>query len=133
MASPKRMDSVVANLPARWRKRAALFRAHGADESAATLEYNATELEHLLQELGDRLVTLAEASREGGYSTRHLARMIAQGTLVNHGHVHRPLLRLAEVPRRPGHLPAREAEPHIGVAPGQVARSVVAQLSEANQ
>ena len=133
MAEPTPIGTVIANLPAHWRERAELFRAHGATESAVTLEYVATELEDAMRALGERLVTLTEASREGGYSTRHLARMIAQGTLVNRGHAHRPLLRLAEVPRRPGHLPPREPDHHIGRAPGQVARSVVAQLSEANQ
>jgi len=133
MGEPMPISTVIATLTANWRERAALFRAHDATESAATYEYAATELETAMRELSDRLVTLTEASREGGYSTRQLARLIAQRKLVNRGQAHRPLLRLGEVPRRAGHLPPREPEPHIGLAPGQVARSVVAQLSEANR
>ena len=133
MGEPMPISAVIATLTANWRERAVLLRAHGATEAACTLQHNATELEAAMRELSDRLVTLTEASREGGYSTRQLARLIAQRKLVNRGQAHRPLLRLGEVPRRAGHLPPREPEPHIGLAPGQVARSVVAQLSEANR
>lgn len=53
---------------------------------------------------GQELLTLSEAAEESGYSQDHLRRLIREGKLTNAGRHHAPLVRRADLPRKPGHL-----------------------------
>jgi len=54
------------------------------------------------QETG-RLMKLSEASRACGYTADHLRVLIRAGKLADYGRPHAPLVRLDELPRKPGY------------------------------
>jgi hypothetical protein len=51
------------------------------------------------------LLTLKQASRESGYSTDHLARLVTSGTIPNCGRRGKPLIARGNLPIKPGYLP----------------------------
>ena len=82
------------------------------------------ELGEGLEQQRSELLSLTEAARESGYSTRHLARAIAAGSIANAGHLNAPKVRRADLPRKAGHLPPRGTSTSI-LSATQIARSVV--------
>lgn len=101
-----------------WREDAAVLRRWGADEVATILERAAADLEedarrvegggglHLIHSTDaepPELVELRTAVHLSGYTRGHLRRMIVGGTLTNYGTDTRPLLRAADLPRKPGY------------------------------
>lgn len=97
--------SAVAALPDRWRAKAQDFAAFGANAQATTCTLLADELEAALQVQDVATVTLAEASRIGGYSTEHLARLVRSGQLPNAGRKGAPRLHRRDVPTRAAYQP----------------------------
>jgi hypothetical protein len=89
-----------SDLPAAWRERAELFRCHGATGQAAALEAVAGELEGALRAAAAEELTLAEASRESGYSERRLRELITEGRIPQAGRRGAPRIRRADLPRR---------------------------------
>lgn len=81
----------------------------GANEAAAAYASAATDLRAVAEELDDQLdasLTVADASRECGYSERQLRRMIAEGRLDNVGRRYAPRLRRRDLPQKPVGLTA---------------------------
>jgi hypothetical protein len=89
-------------LPGTWRDRAALFRQHGANAQATTLEAMASELESALVASEHEIVALRAAATESGYSSSQLRRMIREGKVPNSGAPGSPAIRRADLPRKPG-------------------------------
>lgn len=83
-----------------WRQRAAIFRKHGVEQAAITIDVLVAELEVVLQAGEDKLLTLREAAVESGYSADHLARLIRQGKLANVGRKFAPRVRRGDLPKR---------------------------------
>lgn len=95
----------VEGLVQRWRKDAVLLRQYRNNQQAESLEDRAAELEALLHEEENALLSLAEAAGVTGYSTDHLGRLVRQGRLPNAGTKHRPRIRHGDLPRRPRRQP----------------------------
>ncbi len=76
---------------------------------------------------GDELLTLAESSRESGYSVDHLGVLIRRGKIPNAGRAHAPRIRRRDLPHRPqSHLPSTGSPCKLDdTTLGQIARSVV--------
>jgi hypothetical protein len=92
--------SEVRDLVAGWRARAELFRKHGVEQAAATIEVLAVELEAVLQADDGRCLTLRQGSEESGYSVEHLARLVREGKLANVGRKYAPRVRRGDLPKR---------------------------------
>lgn len=100
---------VVADLPARWREQAEQLRPYIGGVAAA-FETCATQLERALHDSAYELLTLTQASAEGGYSVEHLSRMVKAGSIPNAGRPRAPRIRRGAVPHKPGHQ-TRPGEP----------------------
>lgn len=86
-----------------WRDDAAVLRRRGARRAATLIERLAAELEEDLAHGGpSELVDLARAVELSGYTRGHLRRMLNDGALTNHGTTAQPLVRLEDLPRKPG-------------------------------
>lgn len=118
-------------LPATWRKRADLFRRHGAEGQAATCEELARELETALEAHMDEELPLEVAEQESGYTTGHLRRLIQEGTIPA---TERGTIRRRHLPRKPGYLPGQgetqgkptaPTRPRSPTSKTQLARSVL--------
>lgn len=116
------MDS-LHTLAAEWRERAELLARHGAGEAAATLRTVADELEGTVQAAEDKILTLAEAVEESGYSERRLRELITDGTIPNAGRKGAPRVRRADLPRR-----ARAQAQAGGYDPSADARALLSRL-----
>jgi hypothetical protein len=65
-----------------------------------TKEACATELEVFEYERCLEALTLPEASRESGYSTAHISRLISEGKLENVGKRRTPMVRRGDLPKK---------------------------------
>src|SRR5690242_809779 len=91
----------IDDLPSTWRARADELRRWAAAEAAAcALERAAQELDDRLRERSSELLSLSEASEEGGYSVDHLGRLIREGRIPNAGRPNAPRIRRADLPRK---------------------------------
>ncbi len=116
----------IVALPDAWRARASDLRTWGAAEQAATaLDRAADELEAQLRAEGDAELNLEQAAAECGYSPRHLARLVRDGTVANAGRKNAPRIRRADLPRKPGTLPPGQPAATFVGDRGRIARAVV--------
>jgi hypothetical protein len=106
-----------------YREDSARFRSWGDEMRAAMLDRVVSDVERVIHDAGDELLTLADASREGGYSERQLRRMLDNGIVQDMGRQNAPRIRRSDVPRKPGYLPPVKPTLHIGRTPGQIAQS----------
>ncbi len=83
-----------------------------APAAAEAFRRAAQELDVALREAGDELLTLEQASASSGYSPDHLSRQLREGRIPNAGTKHRPRIRRADVPKKPGVLRERADESH---------------------
>lgn len=95
-----------------WRDDAAVLRRRGARRAAALMERLAAELEADVSDgapIEDvpELVDVAAAIALSGYTRGHLRRMLVARTLTNYGTEARPLIRAADLPRKPGRAQLR--------------------------
>jgi hypothetical protein len=90
----------VCRLIESWRQRAAMFRKHGVEQAAITIDVLVAELELVLQAGEDRPLTLQAAAVESGYSADHLARLVRQGKVANVGRKFAPRVRRGDLPKR---------------------------------
>ena len=105
-----------------WREDAAVLRRRGARRAAALLERLAAELEADLREAAvPELVDLGRAVELSGYTRGHLRRMLVDGDLTNHGTEAKPLVRVADLPRKARTTPSSPARPTMR----QIAREVL--------
>jgi hypothetical protein len=125
-APPFAHGAGVVALPDAWRARASDLRTWGAAEQAATaLDRAADELESQLRAEGDAELNLEQAASECGYSPRHLARLVRDGTVANAGRKNAPRIRRADLPRKPGTLPPGQPAATFVGDRGRIARAVV--------
>lgn len=96
---------LTSDLSAAWRARAAELRRY-APAAAEAFEAAAEELAAALIEGEGELLTLAEASRESGYSERRLREKLSNGDLPQAGRKHAPRIRRGDLPRRQKKGPA---------------------------
>ena|SRR5690349_17519420 len=97
------MKLARSEILAKWIARRDEYKRLSASVDAATLcEDVVADLEALVQDDDERAVTLVEAAERSGYSADHLGRLIRLGKLRNVGRKNRPLLRVSELPVRPG-------------------------------
>jgi hypothetical protein len=113
-------------LPQIWRDRATLFRLHGAEAQAATLDATAAELEATLTASFDELLPIGVAASESGYSCSQIRRMLREGKIPNAGDPGSPRIRRADLPRKPGHH-VDESGPLDLSSKRQIARAVAAE------
>jgi|GEM_PF-2445613 len=73
---------------------------------------------------GQQVFRLRDAAEIGGYSVRHLGRLIKQGQIPNAGRPNAPLVRLRDLPLKMSLLNAAETRMLTG-SKAQIARSVV--------
>ena len=91
----------VEALLARWIKEADVLAKHRDERGSAMLRAHAAELGEALREVGRETLTLAQASRESGYSEDHLRHLVADGTVANAGERGRPRIRRSALPSKP--------------------------------
>lgn len=113
---------MLSDLLTTWRARAEELEAY-AEPAAAAFRRAADELEAALQTEDQEPLTLEAASALSGYSTSHLRRMIADGTLPNAGKPRSPRVLRVHLPRKPGYGVATPAPTEL-TSRSQVARAV---------
>lgn len=96
-----------AELPAVWRQQAVTLEGFGAAEAAKALGWCAEQLELALNTQDDVLLTIGEAAALSGYSQDHLRKLLRTGRVKNSGRKGKPLIRAADLPRKPGTLRAK--------------------------
>ena len=83
----------------RWEtRRTEMSRLRSTVDAASLIEEFLTDLESLAGL--ESPVTLSEASRQTGYSADHLARLIKNKKLTDHGRKHAPRVKVSECPRK---------------------------------
>lgn len=87
----------MRDLVDRWRLLADGVREM-APHAAAAYERAARELTAALDARDADLLTLAQAARETGYSADHLARLVRERRLTNHGRHGAPRVRRGDLP-----------------------------------
>jgi len=90
----------------RWREKAASLEGY-SDAAAKAFVEAAADLERALNQAEAVLLTLSEAGRRTGYSPDHIARLVRQRVVPNHGTKGRPRVRLADLPRKAPALATR--------------------------
>jgi hypothetical protein len=113
--------NALLKLVSRWREEADLLRGYGAEEAATATEKHAREVVEALKRAEDASLTLAESSKESGYSKRRLSEMVAEGKIPNIGRRGSPRLRRGDLPMKPKGAPdgfdaAAEARSVMGVS-----------------
>ncbi len=119
----------VQALPAAWRKRAKALRRYGGETPAVAMERCAAELEDTLVQRDETTFSLVEASRESGYSSDHLGRLVRDGKIPNAGRPGAPRIARRDLPRK-AHTPT---EPRLArnrrsgeVSNAQIVQSIIA-------
>jgi len=110
----------------RWTARRNELAALCASVPGATLcELVLADIATLMTQLGGQRLTLTEAARWSGYSREHLGRLVAKGTIPNAGRPNAPRIRVADLPRKTGHLPPPQTDSQIaGTSKRQIVRSI---------
>jgi hypothetical protein len=96
------MSRALEVLAEQWRREAVTLRACLCEPQAQLTERHAAELLTAAAAADDELLTLSEAARVTGYSTRQLRNLTGGGALPNHGRPGSPLYRRSELPAKPG-------------------------------
>ena len=93
----------LTSLRVRWEaRRDDLRRLHAQVDGAVLIDELLGEVSSLCASQSLEPVTLAEASRIGGYSVDHLQRLVRRGTIENMGRKGSPRIRRSDVPVRSG-------------------------------
>ena len=104
----------LTSLRVRWEaRRDDLRRLHAQVDGAVLIDELLGEVSSLYESQSLEPVTLAEASRIGGYSVDHLQRLVSGGQLENIGKKGRPRIRRGDLPLKTGHVlrpPDRESQ-----------------------
>jgi hypothetical protein len=126
----RRAAMTVESLAGSWRSRAGKLRDWAAAEEVAhAWEEAARELEAVLASVEQELLNLQQASDRSGYSPDHLGRLIRDGKLPNSGRVNAPKIRVGDLPRKPGQIPARTAAQQTRQAKKAIARALLKAVS----
>ena len=100
----------LSELVEQWRADAETLEEHGASDLATVCRKHAIELDIALQERGNELLTIGQASNFGGYSKDHLRRLVADGTILNAGERNAPRIRRRDCPVKAGSADPRPLE-----------------------
>ena len=120
----------ISEIRDRWAaRRNELFRLKASVDGATLCADILQDLDSISVDDGVALLTLKAASHESGFSTRQLARMIADGKLVDYGRKNAPRLKLSELPRKPRTEAASGAKEANSASMLQLARHTVAARS----
>ncbi len=99
-------------LVARWHSEGETLERCGHESTGKLIRRLAVEVDEALRDDQDQTLTLAEAALESSYSTEHLRKMVASGTIPNAGEKGRPRIRRSDLPaeraNRNGHLGSPE-------------------------
>jgi hypothetical protein len=68
------------------------------------------DLDSVARDEGTELLNLTQAALRSGYSPDSLGRMVRSGKLANLGRKNAPLVRAADLPRKPLRFPARSPQ-----------------------
>lgn len=111
----------------KWASEARAMEQRGALVNGAALLHEVLhDYDAVVTGFEDETLTLANASRESGYSADHLGLLIRQGKIPNAGRPNAPRLRRRDLPRKAARLPSTPpAFRFIGATPRQIARAVV--------
>ena len=82
--------------------RAEYARVSASVDGAKIMDLVLREIEQAETTEATQPLGLSDASRESGYSTAHLSRLLRSGTLPNAGRKGKPLIRIGDLPKRPG-------------------------------
>lgn len=127
------MRAAILAVTRRWRGDAALLRKYGHADTATLTEVCAAQIEAVVREADDDLLTLRAAARESGFSPDHLGRLLRQGRIPNAGRRGSPRIRRGDLPKKPGALPRSEVDPILSdTSKRQIAQSVVTSRHERN-
>ena len=116
-------------LAEQWRSEAETLRRRGAAAEAVALESCAEELEAVLKNWQDQLLTPEQAARETGYSAEHLRRQVRGGQLAaerGEGTKSHIKIRRRNLPAKP--RGDRGASPDIPYDPLEDARDIAKRL-----
>ena len=100
----------LSELVQRWRADAETLEEHGATAQASVCMKHAIELDIALQEQGNEILTLTQASHLSRYSVDHLRRRVADGTIPNAGQRNAPRIRRRDCPLKAGSADPRTLE-----------------------
>lgn len=115
----------ITALPLQWRETAELLRNYRATDAATTVERCAQELEKVLDETGDEILTPKQAGEYSGYTPEQLRRLMERGALHNFGGKH-ARYRRSELPLKAGApLRVEPDQANVPLARKQIARAVV--------
>ena len=89
------------DLVARWRSEAETVERCGHESTGKLIRRLAVEVDEALRDDQHETLTLAEAALESSYSTEHLRKMVASGTIPNAGEKGRPRIRRSDLLTRP--------------------------------
>jgi hypothetical protein len=94
--------SVLDSLRERWQARRAEFARFGATVDGVRLcDELLADLDAVVRESADDLLSIRAAAVVSGYSPDHLGRLLRSGVIRNSGRPHAPRIRRADLPRRP--------------------------------
>ena len=96
------MNPAIEALVEVWRTKADDFREWGDHERATMLERCAAEVENQIATEEERMLTVAQAAEESGYSVAHLYRSLREGHLPNAGSHGNPRIRRKDLPQKTG-------------------------------
>jgi hypothetical protein len=111
----------------KWSKEANAMRHLGAMvNGAAILTDVLADFESVISGQSDEVLTMAQASKESGYSADHLRLLIRQTKIPNAGRRRAPRIRRRDIPRKPGsRTPPGTGRYLSGASALRVARSLV--------
>ena len=96
------MERLTA-LAAGWRAEAdTLAQRYGDDRTARVFRMLAAELDEVVRDDQDELLTLSEAAVASGYTSSHLRHLVADGSIPNAGQKGAPRIRRGDAPIKPG-------------------------------
>ncbi len=93
--------SAVQDLLAGWLGEAETVERCGHEPTGKLIRRLAAEMEEALKDDRDETLTIAEAALESDYSSEHLRKLVASGTIPNAGEKGRPRIRRRDLPARP--------------------------------
>ena len=92
----------LSELVEQWSADAETLEEHGATAQAKVCTKHAIQLDIALQQQGNELLTLAQASDLSGYSRDYLRRLVADGTIPDAGRRNAPRIRRKDCPKKAG-------------------------------
>lgn len=112
---------------ARWSSEAKAMAHLGAlVNGAALLTDILADFQSVISGQSDEILTLAQASKESGYSPDHLRLLIRQAKIPNAGQRRKPRIRRRDIPRKPGsRTPPGTGRYLSGASALRVARSLI--------